>query len=115
MFYIKQELLINRQIREKEVQLIGETGEKLGIVSIQEALEKAEDKNLSVACASVISRYVFLTEMDKLNKKYNITFPKGAGIKVDEVGKELVKKYGKDILNEISKVSFKNTEKILKS
>mgnify|MGYP000123108146 FL=1 len=48
VFYIKQELLINRQIREKEVQLIGETGEKLGIVSIQEALEKAEDKNLDL-------------------------------------------------------------------
>lgn len=77
-------------------------------------MTKAEDKNLSVACASVISRYIFLTEMDKLNKKYNVTLPKGAGTKVDEVGKELVKKYGKEILNEISKVSFKNTEKILK-
>ena len=48
VFYIKQELPINRQIRAKEVQLIGETGEKLGVVSFQEALSKAEDKNLDL-------------------------------------------------------------------
>ena len=76
-------------------------------------LTKAEDKNLSVACASIISRYIFLQEQQKLNKKYNTILPKGAGIEVDKKGKELVKKYGKDILNEISKITFKNTEKIL--
>ena len=48
MFFIKQELPINRQIRAKEVQLIGETGEKLGILSLNEALEKAEEKNLDL-------------------------------------------------------------------
>ena len=63
-------------------------------------LTKAEDKNLSVACASIISRY-------------KTTIPKGAGILVDEKGKELVNKYGKNILNEIAKITFKNTEKIL--
>ncbi len=48
MFFIKQELPINRQIKAKEVQLIGETGEKLGVMSLNEALEKAEDKNLDL-------------------------------------------------------------------
>ena len=48
MFFIKQELPINRQIRAKEVQLIGDNGEKLGVVSINEALEKAEEKNLDL-------------------------------------------------------------------
>ena len=48
MFFIKQELPINRQIRAKEVQLIGENGEKLGVMSLNEALEKAEDKNLDL-------------------------------------------------------------------
>ena len=52
MFYIKQELPINRQIRAKEVQLIGETGEKLGVVSFQDALSKAEDKNLDLVLVS---------------------------------------------------------------
>lgn len=75
---------------------------------------KAEDKCLSVACASLISRYVFIKEMDKISKMLGKTIPKGAGAGVDEFGKEIVKKHGKDILRKISKINFKNTDKILK-
>ena len=52
MFYIKQELPINGQIREKEVQLIGVNGEKLGVVSIREALDKAGEDNLDLVLVS---------------------------------------------------------------
>ena len=52
VFFIKQELPINRQIRAKEVQLIGEQGEKLGIISFNEALEQAEEKNLDLVLVS---------------------------------------------------------------
>ncbi len=48
MFFIKQELPINSQIRAKEVQLIGENGEKLGKISTNQALELAEEKNLDL-------------------------------------------------------------------
>ena len=48
MFYIKQELPINGQIRAKEVQLIGVQGEKLGIVQINRALEIAEENKLDL-------------------------------------------------------------------
>jgi translation initiation factor IF-3 len=48
VFFIKQELPINRQIRAKEIQLIGADGEKFGIVSLDVALEKAEEKNLDL-------------------------------------------------------------------
>ena len=51
-FNIKQELPINGQIREKEVQLIGVNGEKLGIVSTREALEKAAEDNLDLVLVS---------------------------------------------------------------
>ena len=47
-FIIKQELPINRQIREKEVQLIDENGEKVGVLPIEKALEMAEDKDLDL-------------------------------------------------------------------
>ena len=47
-FNIKQELPINGQIREKEVQLIGVNGEKLGLVSTKEALEIAGKENLDL-------------------------------------------------------------------
>ena len=48
MFYIKQELPINGQIRAKEVQLIGENGEKLGVKSFNEAMDLAEEKKLDL-------------------------------------------------------------------
>lgn len=76
-------------------------------------LTKAEDQCLSVACASLISRYIFLSEMNKISKTVNINLPKGANPTVDEVGKKIVSLYGKEKLNEIAKLNFKNTEKIL--
>lgn len=48
MFYIKQELPTNRQIRAKEVQLIGDNGEKLGVIPFSEALSNAEERNLDL-------------------------------------------------------------------
>lgn len=75
-------------------------------------ITKAEDQCLSVACSAIISRYIFIKEFDKLSKKYNHTLPKGAGPIVDEVGAKLVKKYGINVLNDIAKTNFKNTEKI---
>lgn len=76
-------------------------------------LTKAEDQCLSVACSSLISRYIFLKEMDKLSNELGITLPKGANPLVDEVGKKIVAKYGKDKLKSIAKLNFKNTDKIL--
>jgi ribonuclease HIII len=74
---------------------------------------KAEDKCLSVGCSSIISRYIFLNEMDKLSKSINKVLPLGASTVVDEAGKDIINKHGKDILNKIAKTNFKNTEKIL--
>ena len=48
MFFIKQELPINEQIRAKEVQLIGAQGAKEGVVSLNVALEKAEEAGLDL-------------------------------------------------------------------
>lgn len=76
-------------------------------------LTKAEDQCLSVACASIISRYIFLKEMDKISKSIGLPLPKGASDSVDAFGKEIIKKYGKEKLTEIAKLNFKNTEKIL--
>lgn len=76
-------------------------------------MTKAEDKNLAVACASVISRYIFLKEFDKISDELHIPLPKGAGPQVDSIGEEIVEKYGKEKLNEVAKLNFKNTERIL--
>ena len=76
-------------------------------------LTKGESAHLAVAAASVISRYIFLEEIDKLSKHYNLTIQKGANEKVDEIGKQIVSKYGANELYKIAKINFKNTEKIL--
>lgn len=73
---------------------------------------KAEDKYLSVAVGSIISRYGFLKTWEEMEKKYNMTLPKGSGDKVDIVAQAFVERYGLERLGEIAKLHFKNTEKI---
>ena len=87
-----------------------------GIKDIQRNITfmtKAEDKNLAVAAGSIISRYIFLKEFDKLSDNLHIPLPKGAGKDVDTIGEEVVEKYGEEKLQEIAKLNFKNTERIL--
>ena len=68
---------------------------------------KAESKYLSVACASVMARYIFLLEMDKMSKKLGFEVPKGAGIKADEA----LKKLKETEYVHYVKLNFKNLEK----
>ena len=42
------DLMINEQIRDKEVRLIGEDGEQIGIVSVKEAMRLAEEAGLDL-------------------------------------------------------------------
>lgn len=77
-------------------------------------ITKAEDKCLSVAVSSLISRYIFIKEMDKLGDKYGIFLPKGANYYVEDVGIKLVNKYGEKVLHDIAKLNFSNTDRILK-
>ena len=76
-------------------------------------MTKGEDKCLAVACASLISRYIFIKEFDKLSDKVDEFLPKGASDAVNDMGKKLVNKFGKDILKDVAKLNFKNTDKIL--
>lgn len=48
MQVISKEHVINEKIKDKEVRLIGSEGEQLGIVSIQQALDIAAEKNLDL-------------------------------------------------------------------
>ena len=87
-----------------------------GISSVQRNITfmtKAEDKNLAVACGSIISRYLFIKEFDKICDNLHIPLVKGAGRGADEIGKEVVEKYGEEKLKEIAKLNFSNTQRIL--
>ena len=78
-------------------------------------MTKAEDKVMSVAVSSIISRYVFIKDINKMGNELNILIPKGASSIVDDAGIMIVKKYGKEKLREIAKLNFSNTNRILNS
>ena len=78
-------------------------------------IQKAEDKNLAVGAASIISRYIFLKEFDKLCDEVGLPLPKGAGVNVDKIGEELVNNFGEEKLKDVAKYNFKNTQRILKT
>lgn len=74
---------------------------------------KAENKYLSVACASIVARAHFVNNLEELSKDVGINLPKGAYL-VEEAGKEVMKRYGFEGLNYVAKMHFKTTDKLLK-
>nr|WP_101773231.1 translation initiation factor IF-3 [Peptostreptococcus faecalis] len=49
---MSKELTINEEIKAKDVRVISETGEQLGIMSLRQALDLAAEKNLDLAAIS---------------------------------------------------------------
>lgn len=69
---------------------------------------KGESKSISVAAASIIARYLFLMEMNRLKELYGYELPKGSGEAANKMI-EKIKEDGKEkILYHIAKLSFKN-------
>ncbi|WP_416151446.1 ribonuclease HIII [Salipaludibacillus sp. HK11] len=73
---------------------------------------KAEGLHPSVAAASILARYSFLQEMDKLEQKLGLPIPKGAGPNVDKAAKKIFALKGKDSLYHITKWHFSNTTRV---
>lgn len=76
-------------------------------------MTKAEDQVMSVAVASIISRYIFLKEMKKMSEELGVNIPFSSGIAADTVAKELLNKLGPDKMKNYVKWNFKNTKKIM--
>jgi ribonuclease HIII len=73
---------------------------------------KAEE-DMAVAAASILARAEFLKRLYFLSKDFNIDIPKGSSPRSEEVGLELVKKHGADVLDKVAKKHFKLTPRIL--
>lgn len=73
---------------------------------------KAEDRYPSVGAASVIARYAFLVKWDEMEKQYDMTFHKGGGAQADRSGTEFIRRYGRENLEKVAKLHFKNTERL---
>ena len=76
--------------------------------------QKAENKYLGVAVASIIGRAHFLECMQTLNDTYATQFPLGAGKHVDTFGQNFVRQHSADTLKEVGKWHFSNTERMLR-
>ena len=61
------------------------------------------ESETAVAAASIIAKYIFEKEVDKLNRKYNINLRKS---KPEDMKP--------DLLPEVGKIHFKNVKKCLK-
>jgi len=73
--------------------------------------EKAENKYLAVACASIIARYFFLEYLDKLSMESGYELLKGASARVDELAAIIIQEKGIKTLGTLAKLNFKNYEK----
>ncbi len=72
---------------------------------------KAEQLHSAVAAASILARYAFLREMDRLSKIVGIELQKGASGKVDEMAANIWLKHGEETLRSMAKWHFANTDK----
>lgn len=73
---------------------------------------KAESKYLSVACASIIARYVYLQKLDEMSRDLGFKLQKGASNLVDDQILKIIDLKGKDYLYNIGKLHFKNYTKL---
>jgi ribonuclease HIII len=67
---------------------------------------KAEE-DIAVAAASILARHEFVTRLAKLEKQFQMEFPKGASAAVDKAAKAFVEKYGSDNLAKVAKLHFR--------
>ena len=72
MLYIT-ELMINEQIRDKEIRLIDENGEQLGIVSSREAQKLADERRLDLVKIAPTAKPPVCRIMDYGNYKFDQT------------------------------------------
>ena len=49
---------------------------------------------------------------DEMEKQYAMTFHKGGGAQADRSGTEFIRRYGRENLEKVAKLHFKNTERL---
>jgi ribonuclease HIII len=72
---------------------------------------RAED-NIAVAAASILARDAFVTEIERYDKQFNMTFPKGCSDKTIQAAIQFCETYGKTQLGKVAKLHFKLTDQV---
>ena len=71
------------------------------------------EEDIVVAAASILARAAFLEGLERLSQEVGIELPKGASSKTIDTGRALVAKWGKDVLEKVSKQHFRTTSQVL--
>ena len=85
-----------------------EKGRKVNLIQ----RTKAEEEPV-VAAASILARAEFLRRLKKLSEEIGMELPKGASDKVDQVARQIVLHKGKEVLSQVAKLHFKNSQRVL--
>ena len=62
-----------------------------------------------------MARNEFIQNIDEMETKFGIRFPKGASNKVLDAGNEFINKFGKDQLYKVAKLHFKTTASLIRT
>lgn len=65
-----------------------------------------------VAAASILARAAFVDGIESLSKMVELTLPKGANSQVIDAGKQVLAKYGEEMLGKVGKLHFKTASQI---
>ncbi len=84
-----------------------ERGRKIEVLQ-----EVRAESDPAVAAASIVARDRFLSDLARLSERVGFTLPKGA-TSVIPAARRAVKEHGREILDEIAKVHFRTTKKVL--
>lgn len=74
---------------------------------------KGESYYPSIAVASMVARYCFLKEKEKLERKYGLVIPFGAGKKVNEFAVNFINKFGLEEFEKNVKKNFANYDEVI--
>jgi ribonuclease HIII len=75
--------------------------------SIELIQKHRAEEDLAVAAASILARDEFVSRLGRMEKEFEMAFPKGASAAVDEAAKEFVAKNGAGNLPKVAKMHFR--------
>jgi ribonuclease HIII len=76
-----------------------------------EARTKAES-DVAVAAASILARERFINWLRDTGREIDVPLLKGISVAVKDTGRELVKRFGPDVLERVAKVHFKTAHDV---
>lgn len=71
------------------------------------------EEDVVVAAASILARATFLSSLEKMSREYEMTIPKGASKQTIQAAKNLVQRYGPEVLEKTGKLHFKTLDSII--